>query len=1182
MLEELYLKVSIFTNNNANDGQAMYLGSALFCKFIGNNNTNTTIVTPVLSVTNYTSTYKSGEKVVFNLTANNTNYNGINTTIKIYQNNKLIGTYYSLTGDGWTVDLNPGIYTAVLSLTLHPEIASVNGSINVEKATLNFTSLNETINGNNNSTIYLMNDYLFNEESDQDFITGIYINRNLTIYGNNITIDGNHMARIFNATNFTLTVKFYNITFINGNTTRGGAIYGGDAYYCTFIGNHGQWHGGAIADGNAYNCIFQGNSAGTEGGAILAGNAYNCIFNNNSAKWGGAVFYGSLYNCNFTNNYAIGGGAVFRVNLTNCSLTNNRAEDFGGAVCEAINGFNTIFTNNSAPRGGAILLGQLNNCYFYNNTGEEGGALCNCTVYNSIFADNNGLYGGAIYNTTAFNSIFTNNNASNGGAFYGFNITNATNCTFTNNTASEGQAMYGGNSILCIFNGNDCMNTTIVNVYLNVTNYTSTYNSGAKLIFDLIGNDVYYNDYIVTIKIYKDDTLIKTATGLTGSGWIVDLDYRNYTAVLSIDTHPDVSPVNATITVNKMSTKIIASSTTTVYNVKKELVITLKDAQGKIISGLPVTVKLASSKNYKTDKNGQIKIDISTLTPKAYNGKITYQGDKNYIESTKTVKVTVKKANPKITATAKTYKLNVKTKKYQIILKNNKNQVLKSAKVTLKVNGKTFTAKTNSKGIAGIVLSLNAGSYPIKFSFEGDSVYPASSGSKKIIVSYNTFGVYVFAANMKSMDLKKISSYGIRNIFLSYYAFEYWGKDEVKKFISNAKDYGIRVHIWMQCFYEGSWINPSTCGNAYKQAKIDEAVIYAKFAGVGGIHLDYIRYPGTAYRYSDATSQITNFVKNLVTAVKAVNKNIIVSAALMPETNVNPYYYGQDSSQMGKYLDVLMPMAYKGNYHQTTSWLTTTARYFASHCGTAQVWLTLQAYYSDSDVRKLPAKQLKADSQASLDGGVQGVVFFRHEYVNYFNMSSLVIKSSAATNIVGVSVQNSPESFTLSDIITAASTVKSYYSANSKLPNNVKIGTKYVPIAEYLYYASLAIFNIYEGNHSTIDSINANILEPDNPDLGDSLSNTYFNINSYVDSARRTYSYILNNEQGPNYSTLLSTQSDVRVSFNSLIESFSTILDYYGINTELPSYIIMTTGSSSTISSIGPNTYSSSSFATTP
>ena len=184
-----------------------------------------------------------------------------------------------------------------------------------------------------------------------------------------------------------------------------------------------------------------------------------------------------------------------------------------------------------------------------------------------------------------------------------------------------------------------------------------------------------------------------------------------------------------------MSTKIIASSTTTVYNVKKELVITLKDAQGKIISGLPVTVKLASSKNYKTDKNGQIKIDISTLTPKAYNGKITYQGDKNYIESTKTVKVTVKKANPKITATAKTYKLNVKTKKYQIILKNNKNQVLKSAKVTLKVNGKTYSGKTNANGKATFSITnlKKIGKFPAVITFPQTSYY--NTITKKVTIT---------------------------------------------------------------------------------------------------------------------------------------------------------------------------------------------------------------------------------------------------------------------------------------------------------------------------------------------------------------------------------------------------------------------------------------------------------------
>ena len=801
-------------------------------------------------------------------------------------------------------------------------------------------------------------------------------------------------------------------------------------------------------------------------------------------------------------------------------------------------------------------------------------------------------YGDGHYYTVQLSSILNNKLANKKVTF------SICGKTFTKTTNSNGRASLkinlkvGTYPIKISFKGNSNYLSSSASkkivVYKNSTKLIpqhskKTYIKGEK--FGVYLKDI--NNKPVADKKVKITFKGHTYTRTTNSKGLVSVPL-NVTGTFTINylykntTNPYMASTGSyKVKVIKNTTSLVATNRKLIDGATGYFKIRLLNVYGNPIPGEKITATLDGQKyDLITNDDGNVTIKFNLKTG-SYKVNYQYQNSNPDLSSEGSKTITIYANKTYIYGNDADFTAGT-SQTYYVSLKDQYKDPLANKVIKFVVDDKTYTAKTNSKGIAGIVLSLNAGSYPIKFSFEGDSVYPASSGSKKIIVSYNTFGVYVFAANMKSMDLKKISSYGIRNIFLSYYAFEYWGKDVVKKFISNAKDYGIRVHIWMQCFYEGSWINPSTCGNAYKQAKIDEAVIYAKFAGVGGIHLDYIRYPGTAYRYSDATSQITNFVKNLVTAVKAVNKNIIVSAALMPETNVNPYYYGQDSSQMGKYLDVLMPMAYKGNYHQTTSWLTTTARYFASHCGTAQVWLTLQAYYSDSDVRKLPAKQLKADSQASLDGGVQGVVFFRHEYVNYFNMSSLVIKSSAATNIVGVSVQNSPESFTLSDIITAASTVKSYYSANSKLPNNVKIGTKYVPIAEYLYYASLAIFNIYEGNHSTIDSINANILEPDNPDLGDSLSNTYFNINSYVDSARRTYSYILNNEQGPNYSTLLSTQSDVRVSFNSLIESFSTILDYYGINTELPSYIIMTTGSSSTISSIGPNTYSSSSFATTP
>ena len=62
---------------------------------------------------------------------------------------------------------------------------------------LTFTDLNTTINGNNNSTIYLSNNYKYNNASDGKFKNGIPISRNLTIYGNGVTLDGSNMARIF-------------------------------------------------------------------------------------------------------------------------------------------------------------------------------------------------------------------------------------------------------------------------------------------------------------------------------------------------------------------------------------------------------------------------------------------------------------------------------------------------------------------------------------------------------------------------------------------------------------------------------------------------------------------------------------------------------------------------------------------------------------------------------------------------------------------------------------------------------------------------------------------------------------------------------------------------------------------------------------------------------------------------
>ena len=94
---------------------------------------------------------------------------------------------------------------------------------------------------------------------------------------------------------------------------------------------------------------------------------------------------------------------------------------------------------------------------------------------------------------------------------------------------------------------------------------------------------------------------------------------------------------------------------------------------------------------------GQVKINIATLTPKTYNAKIAYTGSDSINGATGLVKVTVKKFTPKITVKTVKYKLKGQTKKYIASFKNNKNQALKNTKVTLKVGGKTYTAKINIK-----------------------------------------------------------------------------------------------------------------------------------------------------------------------------------------------------------------------------------------------------------------------------------------------------------------------------------------------------------------------------------------------------------------------------------------------------------------------------------------------------
>ena len=264
--------------------------------------------------------------------------------------------------------------------------------VNAENVTIDNTmSIQDTVNNANDmDTIYL---------TPGTYVeSGIEINKNISLQGmgsaDEVIIDGNHSNSII-LINSVSQVKFFNITFINGNSPEhGGAIHselGGQIYVdsCNFINNTATVNGGAISIGgeqhrikwevftnygflNATNCNFINNKAYHDGGAL---NTY----------WGNSY----VYNSYFSRNYADRDGGALRVGVysktttENCTFDNNTAKEWGGALYNwpgelNVNNCN-ISNNNAGTQGGAMITSgplTVTNSNIINNTGtRKGGVL---------------------------------------------------------------------------------------------------------------------------------------------------------------------------------------------------------------------------------------------------------------------------------------------------------------------------------------------------------------------------------------------------------------------------------------------------------------------------------------------------------------------------------------------------------------------------------------------------------------------------------------------------------------------------------------------------------------------------------------------------------------------------------------------------------------------------------------
>ncbi|WP_406536929.1 hypothetical protein [Methanobrevibacter sp.] len=169
---------------------------------------------------------------------------------------------------------------------------------------------------------------------------------------------------------------------------------------------------------------------------------------------------------------------------------------------------------------------------------------------------------------------------------------------------------------------------------------------------------------------------------------------------------------------------------------------TLKDINGNPIANVTCYVAVNGPiYNVTTDENGKFGVQVNLAAANTYTYALSFLGNEKYEASLNCSKLVLTAKKTTITAKAIAFKAKAKTKTISVTLSTVKNPYdgktyLKAGKkLTMKLNGKTYTAKINAKGVAKFTIKLTKkGKYTAKITFAGDKTYKASSKSIKVTI----------------------------------------------------------------------------------------------------------------------------------------------------------------------------------------------------------------------------------------------------------------------------------------------------------------------------------------------------------------------------------------------------------------------------------------------------------------
>ena len=645
-------------------------------------------------------------------------------------------------------------------------------------------SRNDTFNGDfiNNSVKYY-GTLMFDSTLCENVFSGNFI-------GNTASFDGAAVSIAWDVENCTFSGNFIS-NYVE--QFDGAAIYIlGDSYNNLFNGYFANNHApeGAvisfsISKNDKITGTFINNTADAFGCALLycdnVDKLYvNATFINNYIKRSGGVI--TFYR-NFANN------------ITNCVIAgdfiNNTADNVGGAIyfytylCEN-NTISANFYNNTASQGSAIYLRceNITNTTFINSNFISNKANSSSIDYSvddnnlSVHASLKGYnkYINAIsswnneqlhfVNVTYLNAdgivnsddVILNASDLEAGQNLTLEVYKEDKCVLNITKASDNDGYasfdyssldYGNYTCLLYHKDSDYynfilkeFNLTIHMGYLTIINATNVV-YGENVIITVNATDENYNPFNNGTVSCTIDGKVYSANVENGLAVLVipKLNVGNYAVNLTYSGNQHVAISQTSFNVSKQNAEIVAVNKAYIINYGGKYSMKLKDIAGNVLSGKTVTFTLAGKfiKSAITNVKGVATITLTANVLKSLksgNKRLAIKFDDPNYKASKTVKITVNKEKTKIVAKNQKFKRTAKVKKYVMALKNSKAKPVKKVWTTLKVNGKTYKAKTNSKGKATFKITklTKKGKFGAIVKFAGNNYYKATSKKVKITV----------------------------------------------------------------------------------------------------------------------------------------------------------------------------------------------------------------------------------------------------------------------------------------------------------------------------------------------------------------------------------------------------------------------------------------------------------------